>query len=179
MSRTGKRPIPIPAGVDVKLDGQHVTVTCKKNKLEWTVVPDINIELKDGVLHVVNPNPSKRTNSLWGTTRSVLSNMVTGVHTGFVKRLEVVGTGYRVSLKGRTLQFEVGFDHPVTYTVPDDVEVALTERPVKVELKGIDRQRVGQVAAEIRALKRPEPYHGKSIRYENEQVRKKAGKANA
>jgi large subunit ribosomal protein L6 len=179
MSRIGKSPISVPAGVDVKIDGQQVSVSCKKNSLAWTVVPELSVELKDGVLRVINPNPNKRTNSLWGTTRTVLNNMITGVNEGFTKRLELVGTGYRVSLKGKTLVFEIGFDHEVKYTVPDDVDVAVSDRPLRITLQGIDRQRVGQVAAEIRALRKPEPYHGKGIRYENEQVRKKAGKAGA
>jgi large subunit ribosomal protein L6 len=179
MSRIGKRPIPIPDGVEVKIDGRNVAVKAKKNELRWTVVPELEVALEDGALHVRNPNPSKRTNSLWGTTRTVLDNLITGVHQGFSRSLEIVGTGYRVSLKGKTIVLEVGFDHPVEYTVPDDIEVAVSDRPPKITLKGIDRQRVGQVAADIRALRKPEPYHGKGIRYEGEVVRKKAGKAGA
>lgn len=179
MSRIGKSPIRIPSGVDVRIDGQRVTIASQKKELSWTVAPELRVELEGGVLRVLNPHPSLRSNSQWGTTRTLLNNMVTGVQTGFTRALEIVGTGYRVSLQGRKLAFEIGFDHPVHYTVPDDVEVAVTERPMKVTLKGIDRQRVGQVAAEIRALKKPEPYHGKGIRYEGEQVRKKAGKAGA
>ncbi|MBM3317620.1 MAG: 50S ribosomal protein L6 [Candidatus Eisenbacteria bacterium] len=179
MSRIGKRPIPVPEGVDVRIDGQRVRVACQKKELFWDVVPELQVELADGVLRVLNPRPTQRTNSLWGTTRTLLDNMVTGVRHGFTRSLEIVGTGYRVTLQGRKLAFEVGFDHPVTYQVPDDIEVAVTERPMKIKLTGIDRQRVGQVAADIRALKKPEPYHGKGIRYENEQVRKKAGKSGA
>jgi len=179
MSRIGKRPIPVPDGVEVVIDGQHVAVKAKKNELRWTVVPELTVVLENGELHVRNPNPSKRTNSLWGTTRTVLDNLVTGVHQGFTQVLEVVGTGYRAALKGKTLTLEVGFDHPVNYAIPDDVEVTVSDRPLKITVKGIDRQRVGQVAAEIRGVKRPEPYHGKGIRYEGEQVRKKAGKAGA
>jgi large subunit ribosomal protein L6 len=180
MSRIGKQPIPIPQGIDVRIDGQRVTVGAKQKQLEWTVVPELQVELKDGVLRVLNPNPTQRTNALWGTTRTLLHNMVTGVQRGFSRSLEIVGTGFRVTLQGkRTLAFEVGFDHVVRYEVPEDIEVTVTERPMKITLKGIDRQRVGQVAAEIRSLKKPEPYHGKGIRYENEQVRKKAGKAGA
>jgi large subunit ribosomal protein L6 len=179
MSRIGKKPIPIPAGVDVKIDGQRVTIAHQKKALAWTVVPELQVELAEGVLRVLNPHPTLRTNSLWGTTRTLLHNMVVGVREGFTRNLEIVGTGYRVSLQGRTLGFEIGFDHVVHYKVPEDVEVKVSERPMKIMLAGIDRQRVGQVAAEIRAIKKPEPYHGKGIRYEGEQVRKKAGKAGA
>jgi large subunit ribosomal protein L6 len=179
MSRIGKRPVPIPSGVDVRIEGQRVTVACSQKQLVWTVVPELKVEVREGTLHVLNPNPNQRSNSLWGTTRTLIANMVTGVQHGFARNLEIVGTGFRATLQGKTLGFEIGFDHVVHYTVPDDVEVKVSERPMKIMLKGIDRQRVGQVAAEIRALKKPEPYHGKGIRYENEQVRKKAGKAGA
>lgn len=179
MSRIGRRPIPIPDGVEIKLEGQKVVAKGKQGQLEWTVVRDLTVEIEDGVVHVRNPRPSKRSNSLWGTTRTVISNMVTGLHEGFTKVLEVVGTGYRVELKGKTLVMELGFDHPVEYTVPDDIEVAVTPRPLRITLKGIDKQRVGHVAAEVRDLKKPEPYHGKGIRYVDEYVRRKAGKAGA
>jgi large subunit ribosomal protein L6 len=179
MSRIGKKPIPIPSGVDVRIEGQRVAVSCEKKQLEWTVVHELRVEMRENVLHVLNPNPNQRSNSLWGTTRTLIANMVTGVHQGFARNLEIVGTGFRATLKGKTLAFEIGFDHVVNYTVADDIDVTVSERPMKIMLKGIDRQRVGQVAAEIRALKKPEPYHGKGIRYENEQVRKKAGKAGA
>ena len=179
MSRIGKKPIPIPDGVEVTIQGQLVRVQAKGKQLEWNVVPELKVEMSGRVMQIANPNPTLRTNSLWGTTRTVLDNMVTGVHQGFSKSLEVVGTGYRVALKGRTLSFQIGLDHEVTYGVPEDIEVAVTDRPMRIALKGIDRQRVGQVAAEIRALKRPEPYQGKGIRYEGEVVHKKAGKAGA
>ncbi len=179
MSRIGKKPIPIPKGVDVKMSGQHVVAKGPKGQLEWTVVPEMKVVQEEGALVVQNPHVTKRTNSLWGTTRTVLNNLVTGVHEGFTKSLEVVGTGYRVELKGKTLVMGIGFDHDVNYTVSDDIEVAVSQRPLKITLTGIDKQRVGQVAAEIRALKKPEPYHGKGIRYENEQVRRKAGKSGA
>lgn len=179
MSRIGKKPIPIPSGVDVKLSGQKVVAKGPKGQLEWTVVPEIKLEMKEGVLNVINPHETKRTNSLWGTTRTIVNNLVVGVHQGFTKVLEVVGTGYRVDLKGKTLVMGIGFDHDVEYTVSDDVEVKVIQRPLKIELHGIDKQQVGQVAAEIRALKKPEPYHGKGIRYEGEQVRRKAGKSGA
>lgn len=179
MSRVGKRPISVPSGVEVKLDGQRVVAKGPKGQLEWTVVPEIQVSLAEGTMMVQNPHPSKRTNSLWGTTRSLLNNLVVGVNEGFSRSLEVVGTGFRVELKGKTLVMALGFDHKVIYTVPDDVEVQVTPRPARIALKGIDKQRVGQVAAEIRALKKPEPYHGKGIRYQGEYVRRKTGKSGA
>ena len=174
MSRIGRAPIPIPDGVDIKLDGQRVIAKGKAGQLEWTVVPELQVALEEGLLKVLNPKSTKRSNSLWGTTRTVLSNMVTGLHEGFTKALEVVGTGYRVELQGKTLVMQIGFDHSVEYTVPDYVEVT-----TRIMLKGIDKQRVGHVAAEIRGLKKPEPYHGKGIRYVGEFVRRKSGKAGA
>ena len=179
MSRIGKKPILIPSGVDVKLTGQKVVAKGPKGQLEWTIVPEIQAEMKDGILNILNPHVTKRTNSLWGTTRTVVNNLVLGVDQGFSKVLEIIGTGYRVDLKGQTLVMGLGFDHSVEYTVTDDIEVKVTARPMKISLHGIDKQRVGQVAAEIRALKKPEPYHGKGIRYEGEQVRRKAGKSGA
>jgi large subunit ribosomal protein L6 len=179
MSRIGKMHISVPSGVDVKLDGQRVSAKGPKGQLEWTVVPEIEVQLDKGVLRVSNPNPTKRTNSLWGTTRTILNNLVVGVHEGFAKVLEVHGTGYRVELKGKILEMVLGFDHTTKYTVPDDIEIEVSQRPMRIKLAGIDRQRVGQVAAEIRALKKPEPYHGKGIRYENEYVRRKTGKSGA
>jgi large subunit ribosomal protein L6 len=179
MSRIGRAPIPIPDGVDIKLDGQRVIAKGKAGQLEWTVVPELQVALEDGLLKVLNPKSTKRSNSLWGTTRTVLSNMVMGLHEGFTKALEVVGTGYRVELQGKTLVMQIGFDHSVEYTVPDDVEVTTSVRPTRIMLKGIDKQRVGHVAAEIRGLKKPEPYHGKGIRYVGEFVRRKSGKAGA
>ncbi|MFC1572982.1 50S ribosomal protein L6, partial [Candidatus Eisenbacteria bacterium] len=132
-----------------------------------------------GVLQVTNPHPTKRTNSLWGTTRTVISNLVIGVTEGFSRVLEIEGTGYRAELKGKTLVMTLGFDHDVKYTVPKEIEVEVNQRPLKITLKGISKQRVGQIAAEIRALKKPEPYHGKGIRYQGEYIRRKAGKSGA
>ena len=179
MSRIGKKPIAVPSGVNVRMDGRKVIAKGPKGQLEWTVVPEIEVQLEKDRLQVLNPNPTKRTNSLWGTTRTVLRNLVVGVHTGFRKVLEVEGTGFRVELKRKTLVMALGFDHDVEYTVPDDVEVEVSQRPLRILLKGISKQRVGQIAAEIRALKKPEPYHGKGIRYEKEYVRRKAGKTGA
>jgi len=179
MSRIGKKPIAIPTGVEVNVTGQKVVAKGPKGQLEWIVRPELEVKLDGGHLQVANPHPAKHTNSLWGTTRTVLNNLVTGVSQGFGRSLEVVGTGYRVELQGKTLVMALGFDHDVKYTVPDDVQVKVSQRPLKIELAGIDKQRVGQVAAEIRAMKKPEPYHGKGIRYDGEQVRHKTGKSGA
>ena len=179
MSRIGKKPIPIPSGVDVKANGQHIVVKGPKGQLEWTVVPEIKVELEEGFINLMNPNVNKRSNSMWGTMRTVLDNLVVGVNTGFSKTLQIEGTGYRAELDGKTLVMALGFDHETHYTVSDDIEVEVIKRPLKIVLKGIDKQRVGQVAAEIRSLKKPEPYHGKGIRYEGEYVRRKAGKTGA
>ncbi|MBD3235366.1 MAG: 50S ribosomal protein L6 [Candidatus Eisenbacteria bacterium] len=180
MSRIGRMPIPIPKGVEVQLEGRRVVAKGKAGQLEWTVVPELEVVLEEGVLHVRNPKPSKRTNSLWGTTRTVLNNMVLGLGEGFMRTLEVVGTGYRAEMKGKnTLSMELGLDHPITYTVPEGIDVEIKARPLQIILRGIDKRRVGHVAAEIRALKKPEPYHGKGIRFVGEYVRRKAGKAGA
>jgi large subunit ribosomal protein L6 len=179
MSRIGKKPIQIPSGVDVKLNGRHVVVKGPKGQLEWTVVPEIEVEMGEGVVNLVNPHSTKRSNSMWGTMRTVLDNLVIGVTTGFTKTLQIEGTGYRAELDGKTLVMALGFDHETRYTVADDVDVVVTQKPLRIALKGIDKQRVGQVAAEIRKLKKPEPYHGKGIRYEGEYVRRKAGKTGA
>ena len=179
MSRIGKKPIAIPKGVEVKVSGQTVVAKGPKGQLAWTVRPELQVRMEEGTLRVANPNPAKHTNSLWGTTRTVLNNLVTGVNQGFGRSLEIVGTGYRAELKGKTLVMALGFDHEVNYAVPADVEIKVSQRPPKIEIFGIDKQRVGQVAAEIRALKKPEPYHGKGIRYEGEHVRHKTGKSGA
>jgi len=179
MSRIGKKPIPIPDGVEVKIDGRRVTAKCKAKQLEWNVASPLEVALEGKTLRVTNPSPSKLTNGMWGSTRTVLRNMMTGVLTGFTKNLEVVGTGFRATLKGRTVVLEIGFDHPVEYHVPDGVDITVKDRPVRISLHGCDAQQVGQVAAEIRALKKPEPYHGKGIRYENEVIHKKTGKSGA
>jgi len=180
MSRIGRMPIPIPQGVEIQLEGQRVVAKGKAGQLEWTVVRELQVVLEEGVLKVLNPKPNKRTNSLWGTTRTLLNNMVIGLTEGYMRTLEVVGTGYRAELKGKSsLVMELGFDHSTKYTVPDEISVEIKPRPLRIILKGIDKQRLGHVAAEIRALKRPEPYHGKGIRYAGEHIRRKAGKASA
>ncbi len=179
MSRIGKKPIPIPDDVQVKVEGRQVAVHCKNKQLEWNVAAPLEVAVEGKIMRVTNPAPSKLTNSMWGSTRTVLANMITGVQKGFDKNLEVNGTGYRVALKGRTLVFEIGFDHPVEYVVPEGVDVVVKDRPMRVLLHGCDAQQVGQVAAEIRKLKKPEPYQGKGIRYENEVIHKKSGKSGA
>lgn len=179
MSRIGRLPVPIPDGVEVEVQGQRVIAKGKSGQLEWTVAPGLEVKVEGRAVKVHNPNPTKYSNSLWGTTRTVIQNMFLGIKNGYSKTLEIVGTGYRVELKGRTLVMELGFDHPTEYTVPEGIEVAVAARPMRILLKSIDKERLGQVAAEIRGIKRPEPYHGKGIRYSGEAVRHKAGKAGA
>jgi large subunit ribosomal protein L6 len=179
MSRIGRLPIPIPDGVEIEVQGQRVIARGKSGQLEWTVAPGLNVVVDGRTVRVQNPNPNKYSNGLWGTTRTLIHNMCVGIKTGYSKSLEIVGTGYRAELKGRTLVMELGFDHPVEYTVPEGIDAAITARPMRIVLKSIDKERLGQIAAEIRAIKPPEPYHGKGIRYVDENVRRKAGKAGA
>ena len=178
MSRIGKLPIPVPAGVDVTIDGQRVTVKGPKGELSHTVAKPITIErTEDGSLKVERPDDERESKALHGLSRTLVANMVTGVTQGFEKKLEIVGVGYRVTSKGpAALEFNLGFSHPVTFEAPDGVTFAV-ESPTKFAVQGIDKQRVGEVAANIRKLRKPEPYKGKGIRYADEQVRRKVGKA--
>jgi len=175
MSRIGKEPINIPSGVDVRVDGQSVAVKGPKGELSLDVHPDMKVELKDGVLTVARPDDTGPNRALHGLSRSLLANMVTGVTTGFEKRLEIQGVGYRAAMKGSDIEILVGYSHPVVVPAPDNIEFEVPS-PTQIVVKGIDKQRVGQIAAEIRAIRKPEPYKGKGIRYEGEHVRRKVGK---
>jgi large subunit ribosomal protein L6 len=176
MSRIGKVPVPVPAGVDVTIDGAHVTAKGPKGTLSHTVPSPITVEQKDGTLVVERPNDERISRSLHGLTRTLLANLVTGVSQGYTKQLEIVGTGYRVAAKGSDLEFALGFSHPVIITAPDGITFAV-ESPTKFSVSGIDKQQVGEIAANIRKIRKPEPYKGKGVRYAGEQVRRKAGKA--
>jgi large subunit ribosomal protein L6 len=178
MSRIGKAPIPIPQGVEINRAGSTVEVKGPKGILSHTMPEGISIQVEDGVIHVKRKRDEKRERSLHGLSRTLIANMVTGVTTGFEKGLEIVGIGYRASLQGRNLQLSLGYSHPVIYPIPDGIDVDI-EKQNKITVKGIDKQKVGQVAAEIRSFRKPEPYKGKGIRYVGEQVRRKAGKAKA
>jgi large subunit ribosomal protein L6 len=176
MSRIGKLPIPVPAGVDVAVDGREVTVKGPKGSLSHVVVEPINVEREDGVLKVTRPNDERTARALHGLTRTLVANMVVGVSEGFSKNLEIVGVGYRAVLKGSDLELALGFSHPVVIKPEPGISFEVPA-PNRITVRGIDKQRVGQVAAEIRAWRKPEPYKGKGVRYEGEYVRRKLGKA--
>ncbi len=176
MSRVGKAPIPIPDGVRVSVDGSRVTVTGPKGTLERTFHDRVTITVEDGVATVHRPDDSRESKALHGLSRALLANMVTGVAEGYRKELQIIGVGYRAVLKGKSLELQLGFSHPVSYTAPDGVDFEVPE-PTKVIVSGIDKEKVGQVAADIRKLRPPEPYKGKGVRYVDEYVRRKAGKA--
>jgi large subunit ribosomal protein L6 len=176
MSRIGKVPVPVPAGVDVAIDGANVTVKGPKGTLSHTVAAPIQVAQEDGTLVVTRPDDERQSRSLHGLTRTLLANLVTGVTEGYTKKLEIVGTGYRVTAKGSDLEFALGFSHPVTVTPPEGITFVV-ETPTKFSVSGIDKQQVGEVAANIRKIRKPEPYKGKGVRYAGEVVRRKAGKA--
>jgi large subunit ribosomal protein L6 len=176
MSRIGKQPIAIPSGVDVNVTGARVSVKGPRGSLEQNFHEDMRILVEDGNLRVERPSDERLHRSLHGLTRSLLANMVEGVINGYEKRLEIVGVGYRASLKGSDLELALGFSHPVTVKPPTGIEFEVPA-PNRITVRGIDKQQVGEIAAEIRKLRKPEPYKGKGIRYEGEYVRKKAGKA--
>src|SRR5689334_1094186 len=178
MSRIGKLPVPVPSGVDVQLDGSVVTVKGPKGTLSHTVAEPITVaKSEDGTLEVQRPNDERKSKALHGLSRTLINNMVTGVTDGYEKKLEIVGVGYRVVSKGPTqLEFALGYSHSITVDAPDGVAFAV-ESPTKFAVQGIDKQVVGEVAAKIRKLRKPEPYKGKGIRYAGEQIRRKVGKA--
>jgi large subunit ribosomal protein L6 len=177
MSRIGRVPVPVPTGVDVTIDGRQVTVTGPKGTLTHTVPSPIEVVRDDnGALAVTRPDDERASRSLHGLTRTLLANLITGVTEGYTKRLEIVGTGYRVTAKGDTLEFALGFSHPVAVTPPAGISFAV-EAPTRFSVSGIDKQQVGEVAANIRKIRKPEPYKGKGVRYAGEVVRRKVGKA--
>ncbi|MEZ5117333.1 MAG: 50S ribosomal protein L6 [Candidatus Nanopelagicales bacterium] len=177
MSRIGRLPIPVPSGVDVTIDGRTVTVKGPKGTLTHTVVEPISVAKNDdGTVSVTRPDDERDSRSRHGLTRTLLANMVVGVTQGYEKTLEIVGTGYRVAAKGPALEFSLGFSHPVVVDAPDGITFAV-ESPTKFRVQGIDKQQVGEVAANLRKLRKPDPYKGKGVRYEGEVIRRKAGKA--
>ena len=178
MSRIGRLPIAVPSGVEVTLDGQKVSVKGPKGSLEHVVASPITIErAENGELEVKRPDDERVSKSLHGLTRTLVSNMVTGVTAGYEKKLEIVGVGYRVISKGpQQLEFNLGFSHPVVINAPEGITFTV-EKPTAFSVQGIDKQVVGEVAANIRKLRKPEPYKGKGVRYAGERVRRKVGKA--
>jgi large subunit ribosomal protein L6 len=178
MSRIGKLPIPVPSGVEVSLDDQVVTVKGPKGTLSHTVKSPITVDrAEDGALTVARPDDERESRSLHGLTRTLIANMVTGVTQGYEKKLEIVGVGYRVLSKGPTqLEFQLGYSHPIVFDAPEGITFTV-DGPTKLGVSGIDKQLVGEVAANIRKLRKPEPYKGKGVRYAGEVVRRKVGKA--
>ncbi len=176
MSRIGRMPIPVPNGVDVTIDGRNVAVKGPKGSLSHVVVEPITIDrAEDGTLVVTRPNDERESRARHGLTRTLVANMVTGVTEGYEKTLEIVGVGYRVAAKGSSLEFALGFSHPVTVDPPEGITFAV-ETPTRFVVRGIDKQKVGEVAANIRKIRKPEPYKGKGVRYAGENVRRKVGK---
>ena len=178
MSRIGKLPIPVPSGVDVTVAERVVTVNGPKGTLSHTVAAPITVDRgDDGAIEVSRPNDERLSKSLHGLTRTLIANMVQGVTQGYEKRLEIVGVGYRVLSRGPSeLEFQLGYSHPITFTAPEGVSFTV-DGPTRLAVQGIDKQVVGEVAANIRKLRKPEPYKGKGVRYAGEQIRRKVGKA--
>jgi large subunit ribosomal protein L6 len=176
MSRIGRLPIPVPGGVDVDIDGQQITVKGPKGTLTHTIAEPIAVErAEDGTLAVTRPDDERHNRALHGLTRSLVHNLVVGVTDGYEKKLEIYGVGYRVALKGSDLEFALGFSHPVPVKAPEGITFVV-ESPTRFSVQGIDKQRVGEVAANIRKLRKPDPYKGKGVRYAGEKIRRKVGK---
>ena len=176
MSRIGRLPVTIPSGVQVEIDGRQVTVQGPKGTLKHTVADPIDVVREDGVVRVTRPNDEGPVRALHGLSRTLVANMVTGVTEGYRKTLEIVGVGYRVQAKGSGVEFSLGYSHPVPVNPPDGVTLRV-ETPTRLVVEGIDKQQVGEVAAKIRKLRKPDPYKGKGVRYAGEQIRRKVGKA--
>lgn len=175
MSRVGKYPVAVPAGVTVTLAGKTLSVKGKLGELKLDVTDDVETKIEDGKVSVSVKNDTKRARAQWGTTRATINNMVKGVSQGYKKTLDITGVGFKAAASGKKLTLNLGFSHDVIYNVPEGIEVK-TPQPVQIEVSGADRQKVGQVAAEIRGYKRPEPYKGKGIRYSDEFILRKEGK---
>jgi large subunit ribosomal protein L6 len=176
MSRIGKQPVLIPTGVDVNIDGQNVLVKGPKGTLTLDVAEPISVSRNDdGAIVVARPNDERLNRSLHGLSRTLVANLITGVTEGYTRKMEIFGVGYRVVLKGQTLEFALGYSHPVIIEAPEGITFAV-ETPTKFSITGIDKQKVGQISANIRRLRRPDPYKGKGVRYEGEQIRRKVGK---
>jgi len=176
MSRIGKQPVAIPEKVEIKLDGQKVDVKGPKGQLLIDAHPEMSVEIDDGQLVVTRPTDERRHRALHGLTRALIANMVQGVSDGFVKELEIQGVGFRAAVKGKSLDLNLGFSHPVLHPIPDELDVTVEEN-TKIKIEGIDKQLVGQFAADVRAYYPPEPYKGKGVRYKEEYVRRKQGKS--
>lgn len=176
MSRIGKAPVPVPSAVEVKVDGQTVTVKGPKGQLERTFPTGVSVAFADGQITVTRDNDERRNRALHGLVRSLINNMVIGVTDGYEKKMEIVGTGYRVLAKGKDLELHLGYSHTIDFPAPEGIEFKV-ESALKFSVLGISKEKVGETAARIRRLRPPEPYKGKGVRYADEQVRRKAGKA--
>jgi large subunit ribosomal protein L6 len=176
MSRIGRLPIPVPSGVDVTIDGRQVTVKGPKGTLSRALHPDMTLSREDGTLVVTRPTEQKTHKQLHGLTRTLVNNMVVGVTDGYRKGLEITGVGYRAALSGRKLTLNLGYSHPIEIDPPDGISFEV-ENPTRLAVVGIDKELVGQIAAQVRATRKPEPYKGKGVRYAGEYIRRKAGKA--
>jgi large subunit ribosomal protein L6 len=177
MSRIGRLPVPVPSGVDVAIDGQAVTVKGPKGQLQHVVAAPITVARStQGTVEVKRPDDERQSRSLHGLTRTLIANMVLGVTDGYEKKMEIHGTGYRVAVKGRDLEFALGYSHSITVKAPEGISFTV-ENPTRFAVQGIDKQLVGEIAANIRKLRKPDPYKGKGVRYAGEQIRRKVGKA--
>ena len=177
MSRVGRMPVVVPSGVDVKIKGSHVQIKGPKGEMEFTFSPEIEILLKENEILINRPSDAREMRSLHGTTRALIQNMVTGVTDGFQKELQLVGVGYRANMEGVNLVLNVGYSHSVVVEPPEGITFEVGERNQQIFISGIDKQAVGQISADVRKIRPPEPYKGKGIRYKDEYIRRKAGKA--
>jgi large subunit ribosomal protein L6 len=177
MSRIGKQPIPVPAGVKIKLDDRLITVTGGQGSLSRELPPRVRLEMDQQEIRVVPQDDSRLSRSYWGLTRTLVANMVTGVSTGFSRVMEIVGTGYKVEAKGQSLLLNLGYSHPVEFPLPQGISAEVLDKGTRFQLKGMDKELLGQFAANIRALRPPDVYKGKGVRYAGEKLRRKVGKA--
>jgi large subunit ribosomal protein L6 len=175
MSRIGKKPVPVPSGVTANVSGQTISVKGPKGTQQLVLHDQVTAKMEQGAVQIDPRTDSKRARAMWGTTRSLLANIMTGVSNGFERRLEITGVGYRAAVQGKNLQLALGYSHEVNYPIPEGITIA-TPRPVEIVITGIDKQKVGQVAAEIRDYRPPEPYKGKGIKYAGEYIFRKEGK---
>ena len=175
MSRIGKKPVSVPTGVTVNLSGQNVSVKGPKGELKFVLVEHVLAKLEDGKVAVNPRDETKIARSCWGMSRTMISNMIKGVTQGYTRSLEINGVGYRAAVQGKVLQLNLGYSHDVNYAIPEGIEIK-TPKPTEIQISGIDKQRVGQVAAEIRGFRGPEPYKGKGIKYSDERIFRKEGK---
>lgn len=175
MSRIAKHPIPLPAGIEAKLSGRKIAIKGKKGELSLDIVNDIKAEVKDNTIVLTKSSESRHARNMWGTTSSLIRGMIKGVSDGYSKKLVIEGVGFRAALQGKELVLQIGFSHDVKYKIPAGIEIKVP-KPTEIEISGIDKQKVGQVAAELYLMKRPEPYKGKGINYEGRRILRKEGK---